>query len=128
MSSTNEDKYVAARIHLVRERKGLSQTEFSGSMGIPLRTYQNYERGDRSASQQLIHALLSTFGVDPVWLLTGQGEMYRQDSKPAAPVTDELAGLLPQLTPAQQRAVLEDVKEKARLNALEIRLQKLEGE
>lgn len=46
-------------------------------LGISLRAYQNYERGEREVTKELICALLNVFGVDPVWFLTGEGEIHR---------------------------------------------------
>ena len=63
------------RVKIVRAYFALSQTEMAKRVGISLRAYQNYERGEREIPIGLIHALYEAFRVDPVWLLTGLGSM-----------------------------------------------------
>ncbi|EIJ44003.1 putative transcriptional regulator [Beggiatoa alba B18LD] len=112
MSSTNENINIGKRLLYLRESKGLNQEEISDSVGISLRAYQNYERGERTISKELIHALLSTYGVDPVWLLTGDGNMYRNE-KPA-PRTQAIVEMIESLDDSQKQkiyAVIEDAKQ-----------------
>lgn len=95
MSSTNgHQSTVGARLKRLREAKSLTQQAMSDALGVSLRGYQNYERGQRSPSDDLIRALWSTFGVDPVWLLTGEGDMIRGGHRPSGAMTfpDGLAG------------------------------------
>jgi len=40
-------------------------------LGLGIRTYQNYERGEREISAQAVRNAHHVFGVDPVWLLDG---------------------------------------------------------
>ena len=63
------------RVGLVRAHFALSQTVIAERLGISLRAYQNYERGEREITVVLVHALYEQFRVDPVWLLTGSGSM-----------------------------------------------------
>lgn len=63
---------------LCRERLGLSQQAFADQLGLALRTYQNYERGDRTITRELMDALWGTFGVDPIWVMRGTGDMQRR--------------------------------------------------
>ncbi|MCG6659293.1 helix-turn-helix transcriptional regulator [Halomonas campisalis] len=71
MSSTNEDLEVGARLKELREREKLSQQAFADSLNVSLRTYQNYERGQRAVSKELLCALINQHDVDVTWLLTG---------------------------------------------------------
>ena len=59
----------------MRAHFALSQTALAQRLGISLRAYQNYERGEREVPVALVHALYEQFRVDPVWLLTGAGSM-----------------------------------------------------
>jgi transcriptional regulator with XRE-family HTH domain len=70
----------------------MTQQEIAKALGLSLRGYQNYERDQRSPSEDLIRAAWSTFGVDPVWLLTGEGSMIRGASD--TPSTTALPGKL----------------------------------
>ena len=75
LSSMNEPFPYHERVGLVRAHFALSQTVMAQRLGISLRAYQNYERGEREVPVALVHALYETFRVDPVWLLTGEGSM-----------------------------------------------------
>lgn len=75
MSSNIEDVAYHERISAVRSRLGFSQADMAIKVGLPLRSYQNYERGEREAPIVLVRALYELFDVSPVWLLTGQGVM-----------------------------------------------------
>ena len=77
MSSTNENFLIGTRLRQIRDDKSLSQEDFSKNINISVRGYQNYERGERTISKELICALLDTYKINPTWLLTGEGEMYQ---------------------------------------------------
>lgn len=132
MSSSNEHSAVGVRLKRVRERHGLSQEAMAASLGVSLRGWQNYERGQRAASDVLIRALWSTYGIDPVWLLTGEGKMQRReegttarDQDGAADQTqaqgsaewsrrlEALAVLLEGLQPEHREAILADALSRA---------------
>lgn len=78
VSSGKRIKY-HVRVKQVRDHFALSQTAIAQRVGMSLRAYQNYERGEREVPVALIHALYSEFKVDPVWLLTGTGPMIFTD-------------------------------------------------
>ena len=75
LSSMNEPFPYHERVGKVRAHFALSQTALAQRLGISLRAYQNYERGEREVPVALVHALYEQFRVDPVWLLTGAGSM-----------------------------------------------------
>lgn len=62
------------RLALARESTGLTQAEFAMSLGLNLRAYGNYERGEREAPLALLQALHTVHDFDPVWLLAGPGD------------------------------------------------------
>lgn len=49
---------------------------FAAALGLPPRTWQNYEAGVTIPAQVILGFIEAT-GVDPLWLLTGHGERYR---------------------------------------------------
>jgi transcriptional regulator with XRE-family HTH domain len=53
-------------------RAGASQAKHAEALGVPLRTYQNYERGDREPDLRTYLALMER-GWNANWLLTGEG-------------------------------------------------------
>ena len=82
-SSTNESIQCHERVGKIRERFPLSQTEMAERVGISLRAYQNYERGEREIPVALVRAFYTEFRVDPVWLLTGSGSMIISEEQGA---------------------------------------------
>ena len=62
------------RLTRVRDTTGLSQAAFADTLGLSLRAYANYERGEREMPVALYRALYEIYGIDPVWLLAGSGE------------------------------------------------------
>ncbi len=75
LSSMSELFPYHERVGRVRAHFALSQTAIAERLGLSLRAYQNYERGEREIPVALVHALYEQFRVDPVWLLTGAGSM-----------------------------------------------------
>jgi hypothetical protein len=72
--------YMSAR--LVRTRGGASQKAHAEALGVPLRTYQNYERGEREPSLDVLGGLVAK-GWSAHWLLTGEGP-ERAETRTAA--------------------------------------------
>lgn len=119
MSSTTEHGDYHQRIAQVREHLELSQEKMAAQLGTSLRAYANYERGERAIPIELLRALYEQFSVDPVWMLTGDGNMildrdvrYRLDQK-------TLDSVLVAVARIEQRLELSlDAKKKARLIGL----------
>lgn len=74
ISTPPENVALGERLVAVRATTGLSQAAFAESLGLSLRAYANYERGEREMPVALFRALYEVYGVDPVWLLDGPGE------------------------------------------------------
>ena len=51
------------RLKLYRERAGLTQKEMATVLGVPLRTYQNYEHNIRVPSLEVLYEVASTCGA-----------------------------------------------------------------
>lgn len=64
-------KAIGARLALVRVEAGLTQAEFARRLGVSLRSYHFYEKGDRSLSHASIVTLGDEFGADLNWLFLG---------------------------------------------------------
>ena len=62
------------RLAQIRLRIDLSQAEFADSLGLSLRAYANYERGEREAPLAVVRALYDVYNIDPVWLMGGYGK------------------------------------------------------
>lgn len=71
LSTTRQNQQIGARLAAVRSQEGIGQNEFAMRLGISPRAYQNYERGEREIPSSFLTALHETFGIDPLWVLTG---------------------------------------------------------
>lgn len=83
-----DTRSIAARIKQVRADTGLSQAAFASALGVPFRTVQGYEAGERDVSAAFLDRLNSVFGINPLWLLRGAGH------KKSRLGNDELAEIL----------------------------------
>lgn len=61
------------RLKMLRETLELSQDEFGKRIGAARNTIANYELGRRNPSNTTIKAICKEFGVNEVWLRTGEG-------------------------------------------------------
>lgn len=80
------------RIKAIRLELGLTQTEFGEKLGISQNYVWMIEKGDRTPSDRTLSDICRVFNVDPYWLDTGEGEMFRSES-----VDTELARLVGEL-------------------------------
>ena len=70
---------IAGRLRLIRielfgEDRG---DEFADRIGIPCRTWSNYEAGVTIPGEVLL-VFLEVTGIEPMWLLRGTGPRYRE--------------------------------------------------
>lgn len=69
------------RIKKAREALGLTMKEFGSRIGLTTAAISRIESGVNSTTEQTILSICREFGVDEVWLRTGEGEMFSQDRK-----------------------------------------------
>lgn len=60
---------ISKRLTELKTSKNLMQKEIAEGSGVPLRTYQRYENGEREPSASIIVALAKFFGVSTDYLL-----------------------------------------------------------
>lgn len=77
---------IGARIE--RVRGNITRDEFASSLGVSKRTLQRYEIENRHPDSVFLTAICEKYGVNPAWLLLGEGEMY---AKPAGLLGELLA-------------------------------------
>lgn len=78
---TADRKELGLRFARVRGHFGLSQKEVGERLGIPWRTYQNYEVGNREPMAMVAAKFCSEFNVRYRWLLLGEGEPFEKSSE-----------------------------------------------
>lgn len=64
------------RLQQIRDRFKLNQTDFSAEIGMSQSNYSKIELNKVKPSKTVLYALKEHFGVDPDWIMTGQGEMF----------------------------------------------------
>lgn len=64
------------RIRELRKEKGLTMEQFGEKIGVTKSTISNIENGNRNATEHMIKSICREFGVDYIWLTTGEGEMF----------------------------------------------------
>lgn len=71
------------RMKFARLELGETQKHIAELAGINLRTYINYEQGERETPVSVV-VVYSSLGVNPNWLLTGEGAMFQNTEQTAA--------------------------------------------
>ena len=111
---------VGRRIKEIRQNKGLTQKEFADSLGIVQGFLSGIEREKKTPSDTLLIALCNLYEINPSWLASGEGEMYRAARRaagqaptspgcPAIPVLERIGGDFP------SRIGEEDIRERIAL-------------
>ena len=80
MSRKKTQSEVFIHLKTLRKKWGLIQEDMAIRVKIATSTYQYYERGERDTPSEVLY-MLTTYGVNAEWLLTGEGEMTRGDDK-----------------------------------------------
>jgi transcriptional regulator with XRE-family HTH domain len=62
---------IGARLAITRNETGLSQTEMAREIGVSLRAYHSYEKGDRGLPIEALVMLHAKFNSDVNWVLLG---------------------------------------------------------
>ncbi len=78
------------RIRILRKELELTLTEFSNKLGITHAALSNIENGKRNVTKQMRKSICREFRVDPVWLTTGEGDMFIDQSVELIEMLDNL--------------------------------------
>lgn len=62
---------IGARLTITRNEEGLSQTEMAKAIGVSLRAYHSYEKGNRGLPIEALVMLHEKFSADVNWILLG---------------------------------------------------------
>ena len=80
------------RIKELRKYLNMNQTKFGSRIGVKQTTIAGYENGLRTPSDLAVSSICKEFGVNELWLRTGEGDMMRAMSR-----EEELASLFSKL-------------------------------
>lgn len=67
---------ISARIKQLREQFGLKQGVFSDQLRMSQTHVSRIEKGKVPPSKSFLNALKREFGINPDWIMTGEGEMF----------------------------------------------------
>lgn len=68
-------------IKKIRTAKGLTQQEFANLVNSVSSTVASIESGKREIPKSMLKNLVENLGIDANWLLTGEGEMFRGETR-----------------------------------------------
>jgi transcriptional regulator with XRE-family HTH domain len=63
------------RLKIFRESLGMQQVDFARRIGLQPGSYCDIERGRNAVSLQVLKKAVDLFGLNPAWLLKGEGQM-----------------------------------------------------
>lgn len=69
------------RIAYVRKQAGINQTDFAEKLSLTKNYISLIENGNRIPSDRTITDICREFNVNEVWLRTGDGEPYQEESR-----------------------------------------------
>ncbi len=72
---------ISTRIRSLRKTLKLTQNEFANTLRVSRNNIAGYESGTRRPSEAVISLICSTFSVNEDWLRSGQGDMFKTQSK-----------------------------------------------
>lgn len=64
------------RIKETRKSLNLTIEKFGEKIGVTKTAISRIEKGERGCTEQMTKAICREFGVDYIWLTTGEGEMF----------------------------------------------------
>jgi transcriptional regulator with XRE-family HTH domain len=95
---------IGSRIRTLRKHLGKSQEKFAGELGLNHAIVSVWELDKIDIADKTIMAICYRFGVNDVWLRTGEGDMF---SKVSSSGNNELLSIFNELSPAVQDILLD---------------------
>jgi transcriptional regulator with XRE-family HTH domain len=96
------------RVVALRHALNLSQPIFAEKISISKGYIGHLELGQKTINERIIRLICTTFGVNPVWLKTGQGPMFFDT--PSEKI-DEIVAIFKQLHPFFQDFFLAQLRQ-----------------
>ncbi|PWB61132.1 MAG: hypothetical protein C3F17_13485 [Bradyrhizobiaceae bacterium] len=79
---TSARTIIGDRLREARTNRHLDQISLAEKIGVVTRTLQRWEKGEQVPDGVALTKIAKATGVQPTWLLTGEGEMYPALSRP----------------------------------------------
>jgi transcriptional regulator with XRE-family HTH domain len=96
------------RVVELRHALNLSQPVFAEKISISPGYIGHLELGNKPINERIIRLICTTFGVNPVWLKTGQGPMFHENSNEKI---EEFVTIFKQLHPFFQDFFLNQLRQ-----------------
>lgn len=64
------------RVKEIRKSLNLTLEKFGEKLGVGKTAISNIEKGSRNLTEQMTKSICREYGVDYIWLTTGEGEMF----------------------------------------------------
>lgn len=64
------------RVKEIRKSLGLTLEKFGEKLGVGKTAISKIEKGENNLTEQMTKSICREFGVDYMWLTTGEGEMF----------------------------------------------------
>ncbi|MCL1999695.1 MAG: helix-turn-helix domain-containing protein [Turicibacter sp.] len=64
------------RVYAIRKKRDLTQSEFAEKLRVTATTISRIEKGERGLTEQMLLTICREYGVNEIWLRTGEGEMF----------------------------------------------------
>jgi len=84
------------RIKKLIEGKKISESAFARAIDVNQKTINDMFRRDSTPKVDIMNKISSAYGVNLIWLLTGEGEMFRQKEPPSKESLEEEADEFPE--------------------------------
>lgn len=97
------------RIKVLRERLGLTQTALAEKINRAPNTINQYEKG-KNIPDRTILDICNAFNANEMWLRTGSGEMFRQETNVDVELAHQVGRLIKSDDDFTKRLVLEYLK------------------
>lgn len=97
------------RIKVLREHLGLTQTALAEKINRAPNTINQYEKG-KNIPDRTILDICNAFNANEVWLRTGSGEMFRQETNVDVELAHQVGRLIKSDDDFTKRLVLEYLK------------------
>lgn len=78
------------RVNELRKTLNLTLEKFGERLGVTKVAISNIEKGNRNLTEQMTKSICREFGVDYIWLTTGEGEMFVESDDDLIEVIDRI--------------------------------------